>query len=59
MQLRQNGWPGCVRGSITLRMLPDAYRMEYEFDQEGLADTCSVVDRTSQRPFLDKSRIPA
>jgi hypothetical protein len=35
-------------------MMPDTYRMEYEFDRESL-----VVDRTSQRPFLDKSRSPA
>ena len=47
MQLRQNEWRGYVRGSITLIMLPDAYRMEYEFDREGFAVTSfGVVDRT-------------
>jgi hypothetical protein len=41
-------------------MLPDAYRMEYEFDREGLADVSfGVVDRTSQRPFPGRSRSPA
>jgi hypothetical protein len=59
MQLRQNEWPGSVRGFITLEF-DYAHRTGFEFDRYGLGNIyLCVVDRTFQRPFPDKSSSPA